>query len=160
MLKLGKLTDYAITVMSQMAGESTARSAGWLASQTGVPEPTVAKVLKMLARAELLVSERGAGGGYRLRDAPQQISVGRIIEAMDGPIAIVSCVDGGDDSCAAQARCPVKGKWEPVNTAIRAALHAVRLSDMAPEAAGAKLYQVSLPQAAPQEQGETHAGHK
>lgn len=132
MIKLGKLTDYAVAVMVQLSreGNGAARSAHQLAERTSIPEPTVAKVLKKLARKKLVESVRGAAGGYRLAGAADQISICDVIEALDGPIAIVSCV-GESESCRAQPKCPAKGKWTPVNHAIRAALQAVRLSDMA-----------------------------
>lgn len=139
MLKLGKLTDYAIAVMAQLARHSAsapeaALSAAALAQETGVPEPTVAKVLKVLARGDLLASVRGVAGGYRLMRAAEQIKVGEIIEAMDGPIAIVTCVEpatAGKDACGVAHRCAVRSKWTPVNTAIRTALYGVTLADMA-----------------------------
>ena len=139
MLKLGKLTDYAIAVMAQLARHAAnapdaALSATALAQETGVPEPTVAKVLKVLARGELLTSVRGVAGGYRLTRSADQIKVGEIIEAMDGPIAIVTCVEPaeeGKEACGVAHRCAVRSKWAPVNTAIRTALHSVTLADMA-----------------------------
>lgn len=136
MIKLGKLTDYAVAVMVQLSreGNGAARSAHQLSERTTIPEPTVAKVLKKLARKKLVESVRGAAGGYRLAQAPDEMSVCDVIEALDGPIAIVSCA-GANDVCRAETKCPAKGKWSPVNHAIRAALQAVRLSDMARSAA-------------------------
>ena len=165
MLKLTKLTDYAIAVMAQLARQSgeadgvlPAQSATALAEQTGVPEPTVAKVLKTLARVQMVVSIRGVSGGYRLARHPSKVTIGEIIEAIDGPVAIVSCVESdGDDSCQIASRCAVRSKWAPVNTAIRQALHAVTLADMAAPPAcvqPARLYHVSLPE------GASHAGHE
>jgi FeS assembly SUF system regulator len=141
MLKLGKLTDYAIAVMAQLARHAetvpeTALSAATLAAETGVPEPTVAKVLKTLSRGQLLASVRGVSGGYRLSRPAQDITVGHVIEIMDGPIAIVSCVDPqGQDACGVAPKCAVRNKWAPVNDAIRTALHAVSLAEMAKPAA-------------------------
>lgn len=154
MLKLGKLTDYAIAVMAQLARHAQAMpedalSAAAIAAETGVPEPTVAKVLKTLARGDLLVSARGVSGGYRLARPARAVSVADIIEVMDGPIAIVSCVepDGGDSACTVAHRCGVRDKWAPVNTAIRAALQAVTLADMAmPSCAAAAPLKITLPE--------------
>ena len=153
MIKLGKLTDYAIVVMTQLSreGESLARSASELAEKTGIPEPTVAKVLKTLAREKLVESVRGAAGGYRLAQRAQELSLCDIIEAVDGPIAIASCVDGADEHCVAERRCPSRGKWDPVNDAIRSALKEIRLSDMASRSCGAartSRVNVTLPRAA------------
>lgn len=130
MFKLGKMTDYAITVMVSLSGVTQARSAAALSDQTGIPEPTVAKVLKTLTRAGLVVSMRGVAGGYSVARKPADISVAEIVEAMDGPIAIVSCIEGSNEVCASEGKCPAKGKWAPVNASIRAALDAVRLTDL------------------------------
>jgi len=149
MLKLGKMTDYAITVMAQLSTESALASAAVLADKTGIPEPTVAKLLKVLAKERLVVSERGVAGGYKIVN--RDVSVGAIIEAIDGPIAIVACIEEGDMQCSAEGRCPVKGKWTPVNRAIRDALFALRIADMYEAPPGRKLYQIST--------GDAHVRH-
>ena len=132
MIKLGKLTDYAVVLMVQLAkdGQDVSRSANTLAEKTGVPEPTVAKVLKLLAREKLIESARGAAGGYKIARAANDISVNEIVTAMEGPVAITACVDGNAGDCKSEMRCPVKGYWDPVNKAIRTALENVKLSDM------------------------------
>lgn len=132
MIKLGKLTDYATVVMGRLAkeGADVSRSAHYLSDKTGVPEPTVAKILKLLAQEGLLESLRGVTGGYRLSRTPDQISIAEIITALEGPIAIVSCVEGSGEDCRLDPGCPVKGNWDPVNDAIKAALEGVKLTDM------------------------------
>lgn len=130
MIKLGKLTDYAVVLLVQLTreGEGASCSASQLALRTRLPEPTVAKVLKKLSQEKIIESARGAMGGYRLTRAPAELSVRDVIEAMDGPIAITTCVE---TSCATEQQCPAKGKWWPVNNAIRIALQMVTLADMA-----------------------------
>lgn len=150
MIRLGKLTDYAVVVLTQLSqeGEGAAKSAPQLAEKTGIPEPTVSKVLKTLAREKLVESVRGAAGGYRLSRRAQDLSVCDIIEAVDGPIAIASCVEGTENPCSAESRCPSRGKWEPVNRAIRAALSGIKLADMAEKpcaAARPAIIKVKLP---------------
>ncbi len=132
MIKIGKLTDYAIVVMGQLAkeGASAMCSATHLSEMTNIPEPTVAKVLKMLTQGALLESVRGAAGGYRLIKSADQISIAEIVTVLEGPIAIVSCVDGGDHECRIESTCAVKGRWTPVNDAIKAALANVSLAEI------------------------------
>jgi FeS assembly SUF system regulator len=131
MIKLGKLTDYAIAVMGQLSkDEAGSSSAHMLSEKTGVPEPTVAKVLKLLAKENLVVSIRGAAGGYKLSKPAGQISIAEIITALDGPIEIVACVDGGGNDCKASGSCPVKGNWDRVNDAIKGALAGIKLTEM------------------------------
>ena len=129
MLRLSKLTDYAVVVLVRLSHGEAVQTAPGIARGTGVPEPTVAKVLKALAGSGLVTSQRGAHGGYRLARALSVIPVADVITAMDGPIALTACVDGAD-TCESQALCPVRGRWDPVNDAVRDALTNITLADM------------------------------
>lgn len=131
MFRLNRLTDYAVVVLSQMAlrGSET-RSAQQISDDTGVPLPTVSKLLNLLGHAKLVTSQRGASGGYVLSAAPEDITVARIIQAMEGPIALTACVDGAADTCDSESFCPMRGNWNQVNGAIREALTSVSLADM------------------------------
>jgi FeS assembly SUF system regulator len=128
MFRLSKLTDYAVVVMVRLSRGADVQTSPGIALSTGIPEPTVAKVLKTLGGAGLVISQRGARGGYRLGRPLSQIPVADIIQALDGPIALTSCVDGG--GCDSATLCPMHGRWDPVNEAIRAALHGITLADM------------------------------
>jgi FeS assembly SUF system regulator len=140
MLRLSKLTDYAVVVLIRLSeseraldrcgcGDAVQTSPG-IAAATGIPEPTVAKVLKALAGGGLVTSQRGARGGYRLARSLRDIAVADVISAVDGPIALTACVDGGAGGCDVQGMCAVRGRWDLVNTAIRAALTGITLADM------------------------------
>ena len=131
MLRLSKLADYAVVVLVRLShhdGEVT--TSPTLAQATGVPEPTVAKVLKALCAAGLVASTRGARGGYRLIRPLGAIPVSAVIVAIDGPISLAACVDGATGGCEAQNTCPIRGRWDPVNEAIRSALTRVTLDQM------------------------------
>jgi FeS assembly SUF system regulator len=135
MLRLSRLTDYAVVVLIRLAEGERAQggeieTAPRIAAATGVPEPTVAKVLKALGAAGLVASQRGARGGYRLGRPLGAISVADVIAAIDGPIALTACVDGGAGGCEVERMCAVKGRWDLVNAAIRGALSAISLADM------------------------------
>ena len=133
MLRLSKLTDYAVVVLVQLDSSGGVTTSPALAQETGVPEPTVAKVLKALAAAGLVTSHRGARGGYRLARALEEIPVARVIAAIDGPISLTACVDGATGGCEAQCQCPIRGRWDPVNQAILSALTRITLAEMRPE---------------------------
>ncbi len=131
MIKVSKLADYAVVVLAALAqGEASQMTAGGVSAKTGLPEPTVAKVLKLMAKDEIVQSSRGVNGGYSLASAPESISVARIINAVDGPISLTACVDGSPEVCGFASRCAVKGRWNGVNLAIRDALEGVTLADM------------------------------
>jgi Rrf2 family protein len=101
-----------------------------IAAATGIPEPTVAKVLKTLATDDFVTSQRGAKGGYRLNRPLAAIPIADVIAAIDGPIALTACVDGSASECEAQGLCPMRGRWDPVNEAIHKALSGITLADM------------------------------
>ena len=125
------MADYAVVILAEMARrDGKLCTAGQLAGKTTLPEPTVAKVLKLLARGDIIVSTRGAAGGYKLGRSPDEISVATIVTALDGPIALTSCVDGNEEYCSHAPTCPIKEQWTPVNNAMRAALESVSLANM------------------------------
>lgn len=130
MLRLSKLTDYAVVVLVRLSAGDGVQTSPGIAATTGIPEPTVAKVLKALASSGLVASQRGARGGYRLLRPLGGVPISDVIEAIDGPIALTACVDGGAGNCEAEHICPVRGRWDPVNDAIQQALSAITLADM------------------------------
>lgn len=131
MLRLSKLADYAVVVLVRLSQDAPCQTSPGIAAATGVPEPTVAKVLKALAAAGLVTSQRGARGGYRLAQPLSEVSVAAVVTAIDGPIALTACVEGSSVGCEAECTCPVRGRWDLVNFAIREALSAISLADMA-----------------------------
>lgn len=134
MLRLSKLTDYAVVVLAGLdRAERNSRvvAVPEIALASGLAEPTVAKVLKILGQAGLVEGLRGARGGYRLGRALHDIALSEVIVAFDGPIALTACVDGAVGGCEAEAMCPVRGRWDPVNRAIRDALATVTVADLA-----------------------------
>ena len=130
MLRLSKLTDYAVVVLLRLAQSERVQTSPGLSAVTGVPEPTVAKVLKILAAADMVTSQRGARGGYRLSQPLAAISVSDVIAAIDGPIALTACVEGSTTGCEVQGMCAVRGRWEVVNDAIRGALGSISLAEL------------------------------
>ncbi len=134
MLRLSKLTDYAVVVLLRLATAPDScdgvLTSPCIAAATGVPEPTVAKVLKALSAAGMVVSHRGARGGYRLLLPLDDIAIADVIGAIDGPIALTACVDGAPAPCEVKSLCAVKGRWDLVNDAIREALGRITLAEM------------------------------
>lgn len=132
MIKLSKLTDYAVVILASMARQDKGclMSASTLAVDTLLPEPTVSKTLKLLVNGGVIASTRGVNGGYALKYAPDKILVSDIITAMEGPIALTSCVDGSVESCSMEGQCALSGRWDIVNVAIKTALDNVTLADM------------------------------
>lgn len=143
MLKISKLADYGIVVMTFLAQEACqVRAANDVALATRLAVPTVSKVLKLLSRAGLLVSVRGARGGYRLSRPAQGISVAEVIRALEGPLAMTECTSAAG-VCSQEPYCSVRGNWQRINDTIHRALADVSLEDMVLPAAPARVMPVA-----------------
>ena len=132
-MRLSNLADYAVVTMCAAARHcGFARvSATDLAQETGLPLPTVQKLVSHLTKAGLLRSARGTGGGIQLARPPAAISLAEIVEAVEGPIALTACVEHGRSDCALEAACQVRPHWAVVNEALRGALADVSLARLA-----------------------------
>lgn len=140
-MRLSSLADYAVVMLTAAArhagreGVGEARlNATLLAEDTGVPLPTVQKLVSRLAAAGLLESARGTGGGFRLARPASAISLADIVEAVEGPITLTACVDGASQDCCIEENCKVKPHWNVVNGAVRGALAGVSLAHLAANA--------------------------
>ncbi len=134
-MRLTSLADYAVVILAAAAkqGRVGRLSAALLAEETGVPLPTVQKLLGRLAVAGLMESARGSGGGFALARPAEGISLAEIVEAVEGPIAMTACVETGRHDCALESGCRVRPHWAVVNGAIRGALAEVSLARLAGE---------------------------
>lgn len=133
MLRISKLTDYATVLLAELARQEDwdlRVSASQLAEVTAIESSTVAKVLKMLARAGLVRSIRGVNGGYQLVSAPEQTNVASIVAAMEGPIALTECgLEPG--LCSHEAYCSLRSSWQKIGSAVERALTELTLADLA-----------------------------
>ena len=131
MIKLNKITDYGVVILGLLSSRYPNKfSTSKIAEYTGLAVPTVAKVCKLLNKADLIIAGRGANGGYYCETAPSEINVADIVEAIDGPIAITACLEESDDLCSTQSICLLSGNWSKANNAILDALKSVSLSDL------------------------------
>jgi FeS assembly SUF system regulator len=129
-LRISRLTDYGTVVLAHLANDSAERSSATeVAATTGLGLPTVSKLLKSLAKAGLVVSTRGARGGYHLSREPELISAADVIDALEGPVSITEC-SATDSHCDFESVCNVGSAWQRINVSIRRALEDVSLSDL------------------------------
>jgi FeS assembly SUF system regulator len=131
-MRLSSFADYAVVMMAAAAGHplATKLSATMLSAETGVPLPTAQKLMGKLAGAGLFSSTRGAAGGFELARAAAEISLADIVEAVEGPIALTTCVDDLRHDCALEQACRVKPHWGVVNDAVRGAFAGVSLASL------------------------------
>ena len=132
-MRLTSLADYAVVMMAAAARHPTGArlTATLLAEETGVPLPTAQKLTGRLAAAGLLATARGTGGGFTMSRLPSEISLADIVEAVEGPIVMTSCIDEQRHDCALEACCQVRPHMNVVNGAVRGALQSVSLSSLA-----------------------------
>jgi FeS assembly SUF system regulator len=132
MIRLGKLTDYGLVLMTRIAQhqERSQHTARDLAIESRLPLPTVSKLLKLLLQGGVLVSHRGVKGGYSLARATDAISVAEIVTILEGPIALTECSTDVTGLCDLEPSCPIKKNQRVISQVIRGALEKVMLSDL------------------------------
>jgi FeS assembly SUF system regulator len=143
--RLSKTTDYGIVLMAQLAAEATAAQEGGpddrgefetrsknareLAENSDLPVPMVSKILKALAKEGLLVSQRGAKGGYSLARSPEDLTVSEMIGVLEGPVALTDCAIG-PSLCEHETMCAVREPWQVISRVVERALAGVTLADL------------------------------
>jgi FeS assembly SUF system regulator len=130
--RLSKLADYGIVILTTMARRPEQQfSAAEAAAESRIPQPMASKILKALAKSGLLVSHRGAKGGYGLARPAEKVTVAEVITALEGPIALTACIEDGPGGCGIESLCPARANWQRINDAIRGALDGITLAEMA-----------------------------
>lgn len=131
MLRISKIVDYGVLVLTHMAIEPThVCSAADLATALGLGQPVVSKVLKLLAQHGLVASTRGAHGGYRLERPAEDINIAQIIDALeDQPFGLTECT-ARPGVCSVEAACGVRPYWQRINAIVRGTLESVSVADM------------------------------
>ena len=130
MLRISKLADYGTIILTAMAGEPEwTFSAAELGVRTGLPLPSVSKILKILLRQGIVVSLRGANGGYKLARAPAEISTVQILNALDGPLGVTEC-SASPGLCKLEAHCGARAHWHMINRVVLKALEQITLQQM------------------------------
>ena len=132
MIRLTNLADYGVVLMCRMAkAPALLHSAQNLGQATGIPVPTVSKILGALSKAGLLTSQRGLKGGFKMARGPIEVSVADIIEAIDGPIALTNCIEKAPGDCCYETGCAMRPHWQIINGAVKHALDGISLDEIA-----------------------------
>ncbi|MDH5492719.1 MAG: SUF system Fe-S cluster assembly regulator [Myxococcales bacterium] len=136
MLRISKLTDYAVVLTTHLVTCDEPHSVRGLAAESGLPEATVSKVLKILAKAGIVRSQRGPGGGYQLAKEASAIPVVDVITAIEGPISVTECsVEATEGGCDYEVGCGTRANWQRINQTVHEALSSISLLEMARSAA-------------------------
>lgn len=130
MLRIGKMTDYAFIILNALAERPCKpMSAQAISNLTKLPDPTVSKIMKILSKGGLVSSTRGASGGYKIIKSGDQLSLLEVVEAMEGKVTLVECVDQ-THNCSIRDNCNVHGSWNGVNQILRNTLAGCSLEDL------------------------------
>ena len=139
MLRLQRMTEFGLLALVTLAAQPSrgevpsatdSTTALSLAHHSGVPEASMAQVLKLLGRAGLVVSERGVRGGYRLARSPEQISLLDAVESLEGAPALTACV-AGTGHCNLEVVCPMSGPLTRVSAHISDSFRDLTIQDLA-----------------------------
>ena len=131
MFKINRLTDYSTVVMSYLAVEpKKVHNAKDITLHTHINQPTVSKILKMLAKAKLLISHRGINGGYQLAKFPENISISEVVIAIEGMEGLTEC-SMNHSNCNIQNVCHIRSNWRHISDIIQQMLQNITLADLA-----------------------------
>ena len=133
MIKVSRMADYAILLVCKMSQDNEKiYSAHDLSINTSLQITTISKILAKLTKANITISIRGVSGGYQLAKKAEDISIGNIIDIIDGRVALTVCVEGGDNhNCGLVSMCPSHSNWQIINNAVCEALNSVSIAEMA-----------------------------
>ena len=131
MMRINKLTDYGIVIMTRIADMdlNKVHTAREISEDTKIPLPTVTRLLKTLSNNGLLNSQRGSQGGYSLSGSSEDISVANIIESFEGPIALTECSTNTCE-CSYETKCSMEEPWQKINNTVKNALEGISLNEM------------------------------
>lgn len=147
-LSVPKKIHHALLVVTRLAvsyGEDGSVSLEEIAREEGVSQGYLEAVVAPLRRAEIVGGRRGAGGGYRLLQAPDRLSVADIIAAIEGPMVIMDCLDGGI-GCSRADSCANRDVWQTVQRRIMCELEAMTVAEAAGLAKPGKSHKKSFPE--------------
>ena len=152
MLKITKKADYGIIALSHLAGCSESSvSCREIAKRSGIPLHLLSNILKTLSHHGIVESVRGANGGYRLAVKPEEVSLGRLLEILEGPIRLTECMEleaGSSSDCKLEASCPVRAPMKKLHDKFKEWLEEVTFADLtsdsdSPNEGGKQLYEIA-----------------
>ncbi|MGM9661401.1 MAG: RrF2 family transcriptional regulator [Faecousia sp.] len=123
---------YALRVMIDLAEHQSDEfiSLRGIAQRQEISEKYLESIIRMLVKARVLESLRGKGGGYRLRRAPDEYTVGSILRLTEESLAPVSCLEQNADSCPRAANCRTLSLWQGLDKVIHDYLESVTIGDL------------------------------
>ncbi len=132
MIKLNKLTDYAIVILTYLAkGEKQFYTVNKIVDATTLPQPTVAKLMKQLSKLDLVSATRGAQGGYQLNIDPSDTTLADIVKAFEGPVSVTNCNSPNSKTCMIKQCCTLGPIWNKIDRELMSVLQNYTIQTLA-----------------------------
>jgi len=131
-MRLTTFTDFGLRMLMRMAGSpDRAFSTAELADEFGLSRNHLAKIMQHLARAGLIQTRRGGGGGAALARPASQIRLGAVVRLLEEGQPLVECLSMNGGACALDGRCHLKARLRSAEAAFLADLDRTTLADIA-----------------------------
>ena len=133
-MKLSTRGRYGIHAMYDLAkhyGDGP-QSIKLIAERQGIPEAYLEQLIAILRKEKLVISNRGAQGGYRLVREPKGMTVGEVLRALEGGLNLVDCLLE-EDSCGKTCACPSRVVWMKIRDGLNSIVDGITLQDMIDE---------------------------
>jgi Rrf2 family protein len=137
-MKLSVRGEYALRALMVLAREYTEDDSvvriQEISQRQNIPKRFLEQILNDLKSAGIVESKRGIAGGYRLRKAPERVTLAEIVRHIEGPLAPVSCVSEKfyeKCSCPDEARCAIRSVMKETRDAIVGVMERVNLAELA-----------------------------
>jgi len=129
-MKVTKKTDYGLRAIAELALRPEASlSIAAIAGRHSIPDSFLEKIMQELRQAGLVEATHGRGGGYCLARDPGDISMRDVVHALEGPVALVICLDP-QMKCQIEQGCPTSDVWTLINDRFEASLAELTLQDI------------------------------
>jgi Rrf2 family nitric oxide-sensitive transcriptional repressor len=131
-MRLTQFTDFGLRALMRLAADThRSFSTGDIAAEFGISRNHLTKVIRDLADAGFVQTQRGAGGGFRLARPPEEITLGEVVRRLEERQALVECFRDDGGCCALTPRCRLKGKLAQAREAFMQSLDETTLAECA-----------------------------
>ena len=133
-MKLSTRGRYGIHAMYELAANygGSPVSIKSVAEKQNIPEAYLEQLIAILRKDELVVSIRGAQGGYRLSRPPEEITVGDVLRSLEGGLKLIDCLEE-EETCGKSCACPSRIVWKKLSDGLNSIVDSITLRDMIEE---------------------------
>lgn len=139
-MKLSTKGRYGLRALIDLAlySDEEAVSIQSISNRQNISDSYLEQLMRKLKKAGLVVSERGAQGGYRLAKPADEISVGDVLRALEGSLEAVSCEAGNNEHCQGEDLCVTRYVWQEINKSIQETVDSIKISQLVEESRKAR----------------------